>query len=136
VSDENKAIVERFMDALFTHGDLAAVEAYLAPEFVNHDPLAGQAGNREGMKRVAEIYRAAFPDWRRTIHDLIAENDRVVERFSATGTHEGEFMGLAATGTKVTLHGINIFRLADGKIVERWGNTDQLGFLRQLGLVS
>ena len=109
----NKQIVDEFIQALFTRGELDAVDRYLSPHFVNHDPT--------------------FPDWHSDLEELIAEGDKVVERFTASGTHQGEIMGIAPTGRTVTLPGINIFRLQDGKIVERWGKLDMLGFMRQLG---
>jgi predicted ester cyclase len=76
-----------------------------------------------------------FPDWHSDLHLLVGEDDIVVELFTASGTHRGEIMGVAPTGHTITLSGINIFRIRDGRIVERWGRLDDLGFLRQLGLV-
>jgi predicted ester cyclase len=87
------------------------------------------------MRTAGAMMRAAFPDWHSELHALVAEGDIVVERFTAGGTHEGEVMGVAPTGKTVSLPGINIFRLRDGRIVERWGRLDDLGFLRQLGVV-
>lgn len=81
------------------------------------------------------MMRAAFPDWRSELHELIAEGDLVVERFTAGGTHRGEVMGMPGTGKPISLPGINIFRLRDGLIVERWGRLDDLGLLRQLGVI-
>jgi predicted ester cyclase len=79
--------------------------------------------------------RGACPDWHSEAEQLIAEDDLVVERFTARGTHRVEFMGVAPTGREVILRGINIFRVYDGRITERWGRLDQLGLLQQLGLV-
>ena len=130
----NKQIVDEFIQALFTRGELDAVDRYLSPDFVNHDPtFPDQPGDRESMRSASEVIRAAFPDWRSDLEELIAQGDKVVERFTASGTHQGEIMGIAPTGRTVTLPGINIFRLQDGKIVERWGKLDMLGFMRQLG---
>jgi predicted ester cyclase len=81
------------------------------------------------------MMRAGFPDWRSDVHVLVAEGDLVVEHFTASGTHRGEILGAAPTNRKVTVPGINIFRVRHGKIVERWGILDVLGFLTQLGLV-
>ena len=132
----NKQIVDEFIQALFTRGELDAVDRYLSPDFVNHDPtFPDQPGDRESMRAASEVIRAAFPDWHSDLEELIAEGDKVVERFTASGTHQGEIMGIAPTGRTVTLPGINIFRLQDGKIVERWGKLDMLGFMRQLGVV-
>ncbi|MFC9331683.1 ester cyclase [Kitasatospora sp. NPDC057015] len=132
--EENREIVRAFIDALFTQGDLAAVDEYLAEDFLNHDPPFDVDTGREGMRRAAAVFRDAFPDWQATPDLLIAENDLVAEHFSATGTQRGELLGAPPTGRTVTLRGINIFRIRDGRIVERWGRLDELGFLRQLGL--
>jgi steroid delta-isomerase-like uncharacterized protein len=131
----NKELVETFIQELFTKGDLDAVDRHLAPDFVNHDsPFPGAPDGPEGMRQAAVLYRAALPDWHSDLDQMIAEDDIVVERFTARGTHQGELMGVAGTGDTIMLQGINIFRIADGKIVERWGQLDQLGLLRQLGL--
>jgi steroid delta-isomerase-like uncharacterized protein len=82
------------------------------------------------------MMRTAFPDWHSDLHELIAEGDLVVERFTAGGTQRGEVMGVPPSGRTVSLPGINIWRLRDGLIAERWGRLDDLGFLRQLGVTS
>lgn len=134
-TDTNKTVVIDFIDALFTKGDLDAVDQYLADDFVNHDPPLGTTADREGMRSAAATFRTAFPDWHSDLEQLVAEGDIVVERFTARGTHQGELFGAAATGRQVRLAGINIFGVRDGRIVERWGRLDELGLLRQLGLV-
>jgi steroid delta-isomerase-like uncharacterized protein len=132
----NKHLVEAFIQELFTKGDLDAVDRHLAPGFVNHDPPFPNAPDGpEGMRRAAVLFREALPDWHTELDQMVAEDDIVVERFTASGTHEGELMGVAGSGRTIVLQGINIFRIADGKIVERWGRLDQLGLLHQLGLV-
>ena len=131
----HKALVAEFIDALFTNGDLGAVDRCLAPDFVNHDPFPGFAADREGLRQTAQLFRQGFPDWHSQLEALIAEDDLVTERFTARGTHRGELLGVSPTGHEVTLAGINIFRVQDGKLVERWGRTDDLGFLQQLGIV-
>jgi steroid delta-isomerase-like uncharacterized protein len=131
----NKKIVTEFIDGLFSRGDLGAVDAYLSDDFVNHDPPFGVSADREGMRAAGASFRAAFPDWRSELHFLIAEEDLVAEHFTARGTHRGEIMGVAPTGREVSLRGINIFRVQHGRITERWGRLDDLGFLQQLGVV-
>lgn len=134
-TEENKQIVEAFITDLFTKGDQGAVDRYLDPGFVNHDPpLPGIPQGRDGFRQTGEMMRRAFPDWRSDLLQLIAEDDLVVENFVAHGTHTAALMGETPTGREVFLHGINIFRIAGGKIVERWGRLDQLGLLQQLGL--
>jgi steroid delta-isomerase-like uncharacterized protein len=135
-TEANKTVVDEFIQALFTRGDLSAVERYLADDFVAHDPpMPGLPAGAAGFREAAATIRAAFPDWHSDLHLLVAEGDLVVEQFTASGTHRGEIMGAAPTSRTVTLPGINIFRLRDGKIVERWGSLDVAGFLAQVGLV-
>jgi steroid delta-isomerase-like uncharacterized protein len=134
--EQNKAIICEFIDRLFTKGDLGAVDDLLAEDFVNHDPPFGAPADREGMRGAAAMFRAAFPDWHSDLGLLIGEGDLVVEQFTASGTQRGEIMGVPASGRTVTLPGIQIFRVRDGRIVERWGRLDDLGLLSQLGLVN
>lgn len=133
--DQNKQTVSAFITALFTHGDLGAVDTYLAADFVDHDPPFGTGGGREGMRAAGAMFRGAFPDWHSDLGLLVGEGDLVVEQFVASGTQQGEVMGVPGDGRTVRLRGINIFRVRDGKILERWGRLDELGVLRQLGLV-
>jgi predicted ester cyclase len=129
----NKHLVESFIQELFTKGDLTACDRYLAPGFVNHDPpFPGASEGSEGMRAAAELFRRALPDWRSDIDHLVAEGDLVVEHFHASGTRTGALMGVAADGQPLTLRGIQIFRIADDKIVERWGRLDDLGLQEQL----
>lgn len=132
----NKDVVETFIQELFTKGDLGAVDRYLDPQFVNHDlPFPGAPDGPEGMRVAAATFREALPDWHSDLEQLVEEDDIVVERFTASGTHTGgPLMGVPASGATLTLPGINIFRVRDDKIVERWGRLDELGLLRQLGL--
>ena len=134
--EQNKSTVTGFIDALFTKGDLGAVEKYLAEEFLNHDPPLGVTADREGMRAAGAMFRAAFPDWHSEMGILVGEGDLVVEHFTASGTQQGEVFGVPPSGRTVTLPGINIWRVRDGRIVERWGRLDELGLMRQLGLVN
>ena len=130
-----KQLVEAFIQELFTDGDLDAVDRYLDPDFVNHDPpFPGAPQGPEGMRQAAVAYRQALPDWHSEVDQLVAEADIVVERFTASGTHQGDLLGVPGTGRTIILRGINIFRINGDKIVERWGQLDELGLLRQLGL--
>lgn len=132
----NKQLVDAFIQNLFTKGDLDAVDRYLAPNFVNHDPpFPGAPDGAAGMRLAAAMFRQALPDWHSDVDQLVAEGDTVVERFTASGTHRGELMGVVGTGKTITLRGISVFRIDGDQIVERWGRLDQLGLLQQLGLV-
>jgi predicted ester cyclase len=136
-TEQNKQIVSEFITALFTDGDLTAVDRYLDPSFDNHDaPMPGLPDGPEGMRTAAEMFRKAFPDWHSNVQHLIAEGDLVAEHFTAQGTHQGSVMGETPTGGEVRPHGMQIFRISGGKIVERWGVLDQLGLLQQLGLAE
>jgi steroid delta-isomerase-like uncharacterized protein len=134
---QNKVTVSKFIDALFSQGDLRAVDDYLAEDFVNNDPPFGASADREGMRQAGSMFRAVFPDWHSDLHLLVAEDDIVTEVFTASGTHTGaEIMGAKASGRPISLSGINVFRLREDLIVERWGRLDDLSFLRQLGLIN
>jgi steroid delta-isomerase-like uncharacterized protein len=134
-TEDNKSIAREFIDALFTKGDLGAIDRLLSTDFINHDPPFGAPAGREGMRAAATIFRSACPDWHTDCPFLVAEGELVVEPFTASGTHTGELMGVVGQGQELTLTGINIFRVRNGQIVERWGRLDELGLLRQLGLV-
>jgi steroid delta-isomerase-like uncharacterized protein len=133
----NKQLVNDFIQELFSKGDLGAVDRYLHPDFVSHDPpFPGAPDGPEGMRLAAVMFRQALPDWHSDVEQLIAEGEVVVERFTARGTHRAELMGAPPTGKTISLRGVNIFRVDGDKIVERWGCLDQLGLLRQLGLAG
>lgn len=134
--EQNKKTVSAFIDALFTKGDPGAVDDFLAEDFVDHDPPFGAPANREGMRSAGAMFRAAFPDWHSDQGLLIGEDDLVVEEFTASGTQRGEILGVAGDGRTIVMRGINIFRVSEGRIVERWGRLDDLGVLAQLGIVS
>jgi steroid delta-isomerase-like uncharacterized protein len=131
---QNKDTVTAFISDLFTKGDLSAVDHYLSEDFVNHDPPLDLPADREGMRAAAAMFRAAFPDWHSDLGLLVAEGDLVAELFTASGTQLGELFGAPPSGREISLPGINIWRLRQGQIVERWGRLDELGLLRQLGL--
>jgi steroid delta-isomerase-like uncharacterized protein len=133
--EENKAVVRRFLEEVFSGGNLELVDEIFAPHYALHDPsVPGEVRGPEGMKQYVSMYRGAYPDTRFTVEDQIAEGDEVVTRWTGRGTHRGELMGIPPTGEQVTITGITINRLSGGKIEEQWNNFDQLGVLRQLGV--
>jgi steroid delta-isomerase-like uncharacterized protein len=134
--EENKAITRRFVDEVQTEGNIGAIDEYLADSFVNHSIPPGFPPDREGVKQLFTMFRTAFPDFRAVIHDMVAEGDEVVTRKTFYGTHEGEFLGIPATGKEVTIELIDILRLADGKITDHWNVVDQLGLMQQLGVIG
>ncbi len=135
-AEENKAAVQRFGEEAFNNGDLSSSEELIADDIVDHDPAPGQAPGREGIEQFVTTMRSAFPDLQTTIDEIIAEGDYVAFRYTIEGTHQGEFMGVAPTGNRVSVTAMEMLRFADGKMVDRWGNTDQLGLLQQLGAIS
>ena len=137
-TEENKALARRLYDAFnqaIRTGDFAALSMVLSADTVDHNPNPGQAPGLEGVKQVFGGFRAAFPDLTLTVEDMIAEGDKVVSRLTIRATHRGDFQGIPATGKQVTQTGIDILRIAGGKVVERWGEFDNLGLLQQLGVV-
>ena len=129
--EENKALIRRYFQKI-DEGDLTVIDDFVAPDFVDHSTSPGSSPDRDGLKQGAAGFLAAVPDGYHKVEDLVAEGDRVVARVRGYGTHLGELMGVPATGKMVTATGIVIWRIADGKIVERWSVLDALGLMRQL----
>jgi steroid delta-isomerase-like uncharacterized protein len=133
---DNKKIIRRSFEELFTQGQLDVADEVFATSYVGHDPtLPRDLHGPEEFKQFVRTYRAAFPDLVLTVEDQIAEGDRVVTRFTARGTHRGDLMGIPPTGKKVTVTGISIDRVANGKSVESWTNYDLMSMMQQLGVV-
>ena len=103
-----------------------------APDVVDHNPQPGQEPGRDGEKQVIALYHAVFPDLHLTLEDIVAYEDRAAVRWTAAGTHDGDQLGVPAAHRQVRLTGIDIIRVADGRIVERWAAVDTPGLLRQL----
>jgi steroid delta-isomerase-like uncharacterized protein len=133
--NENKAVVRRFVEEFKNKGNHGIVDGLLAADFTHHFSDPRLPAGREGMRLLGGAIVAAFPDVHATVQDLLADEDRVVERTTARGTHTGEFQGIPATGKAVNWSEIHIYRLRDGKIVELWSEIDFLGLLTQLGVV-
>jgi len=133
-TENNKAVTHQFLEELFNKRNLAIVDALCVTNVVNHG-LGPEASGIERTKRSAGMYLAAFPDLHFAFEDYIAEGDQVVVRWTSTGTHKGELMGIPPTGKQFSATGIEIYRFEGGKIVEHWLASDQLGMLQQLGVV-
>jgi predicted ester cyclase len=124
-AQENKALVRREQEELWNHtGNLDAAEELFAAE------------QAEAVKQEAADFRRGFPDVVSTIEDLIAEGDKVVAHWRSRATHQGDYMGIAATGKKVDFMGISVYRIEGGKIAESWTVEDELGLMRQIGAVG
>ncbi len=137
MSEENKALARRSWE-LVTEGSLDILEDALAEVYAD-DFILHEAGEDivgiEGLTQFVSMIRSAIPDIRVTLEDDVAEGDKVVSRWRAQGTHQGELMGIAPTGNEVAITGITIHRIEEGKIVEEWENWDALGLMQQIGAV-
>ena len=131
---QSEAIAHRYFEEIFNQGKLDVAEEIVANTHINHDRL-NEVQGIGGLKEVAAKYRKAFPDLHLAIEDTISQGDKVVVRWSWSGTHKGDLAGLAPTGKKTGGTGITIFRHSDGKIAESWVNWDTLGMLEKLGVV-
>jgi steroid delta-isomerase-like uncharacterized protein len=135
MSEENKAVAKELVE-VFNRGDLDALDRLVAADFVDHDPSrASLPPGPEGIKQAWSMFRAAFPDLRGEVTDMVAEGDMVAVRAEMRGTHRGELMGIPPTGNRITITLLDINRLRDGKLVERWAQADMLGMMQQLGVV-
>lgn len=134
--DNNKALVRRLFDDVINHGDPERADDLVSVGFVEHNPMPGQAAGLAGFKQVLTMLRAAFPNLRITIDELVAERDKVAVRLTACGDHQGAFQGIPPTGRRVAWEGISLPRVADGQVVERWFHADVLGLREQLGAVA
>lgn len=132
--EDNKNTVRRFFEEGPSKGDLRAADELLAPDFALHTPLPSAPGI-QGMNDVISACRAAFEHLNVTVEDMVAENDRVAARFTARGIHKGAFMGLPPTGKSITMTGIEVFRMENGRIAELWGEANLLGLMQQLGIL-
>lgn len=135
--EQDKALIRRFIEELFNQGNLDIVGEIFAPDFVEREQLPpGLPEGREGVKVLTGMLRNAFPDFKATIEDILAEGDKVVIRMTWSGTHTGgEFMGIPATGKKVSFGVIDIIRISGGKVVEHWGQMDSMLMMQQLGAI-
>jgi steroid delta-isomerase-like uncharacterized protein len=134
VTHDLKSIIRRLWEEGVNQQNWAVFDEILCEDYVGHD--AGRAQGREELKAELAGYAAAFSDLRYTIEDMVAEGDRVVSRWTARGTHTGSLLNIPPTGKLVTVTGISIDRLVNGRVVEGWTEFDSLGMLQQLGALS
>lgn len=134
--EQNKRIVRAFAEDIVHRGNLERIPEFFSEEYVAHDPSnPGRVGGLEGARRFISMLHAGMSNIDYAVEDMIAEGDKVVYRWQLKGTHTGVFMGVPPTGNRVAMTGIDIIRLADGKIVESWVNADAFGLLQQLGVL-
>lgn len=132
--EDNKAVAMRAVDAI-NAGDMSLLESLLAPDAIEHSAPPGMPPTRDTAIQFISMLRSAFPDLHYTIEHVISEGDLVAQRGIGTGTMKGDMLGMPATGKSATWSEIHILRVKDGKIVEHWALTDQVGMLQQLGLM-
>ncbi len=132
--DTNKEIVRR-LGVEPWEGNLGVIDELVAADYVGHDPAQPELHGPDGIREFITTYLAAFPDGKITIDEQLAEGDLVASRWTGRGTQQGELMGVPPTGKQVTVSGITISRVKNGKVVEEWSNWDTLGMLQQLGVV-
>jgi steroid delta-isomerase-like uncharacterized protein len=131
--ERNKQLVRESEEA-WNEGRLEDAFNYFADDYRENTPFPGLPPNKEGLTKLLSAFRQAFPDAHVTIDVMVAEDDLVCYHSTARGTHDGDFMGMAPTGRKVEVGAIHIHRLSDGKIIEHWGRSDQVGLMQQLGV--
>ncbi|MEV0538244.1 ester cyclase [Nocardia salmonicida] len=136
MSEQNKATAKRLFDA-WNERDLDVFDELMSADAIDHDPQNpfAEVHGPDGLKRLVQMYLAAFSDQRFLVNEQIAEGDFVTTRWTGTGTNDGEMMGMPATGKSAVVQGITINRFRDGKIVESWATWDTLGMMQQLGVV-
>ena len=134
MSEQNKALAQRFYEEVLNKKNLDAIDELCAPDVVDHNAIPGQAPGAKGLKDVFATFFRGLPDLRITIQELVAERDIVVARFSGTATHTGELMGAAPTGKTVTMRGMDMIRIKSGKATEVWHEGDDAVVLMQLGV--
>ncbi len=132
---DNKDVIRRFIEGVLNAGRFEQMDELVLEDFVELDPLPGQSQGRTGLQEVIRQMRGAFPDMHWVIEEMIGEDDKVCTRFTWTGTQCGPFMGLPATGRRVTVKGVVIDRLHAGKMADSRILMDSLGMMQQLGVV-
>jgi steroid delta-isomerase-like uncharacterized protein len=140
-TEQNKTIVRRYFEEVINEGRFEVADELFAPTFGGRGSMSGahelhSLSGPENAKRTARAFRSAFPDIHFTVDELIAEGDRVVVHVTFRGTHQGDYMGIPATGKAVQVTGVELARLANGQISEAgWHYMDELGLLKQLGVL-
>ncbi len=135
MSDQEKQQLRRIPLEVFNEGRIEVVDEVLPPDFVDHQQIPGLASGRKGIKQIASLLRAAFPDFHYSVEHEVGEGEFYVLHLNASGTMRGDFMEMKATGKHAQWSEIHLARIQGGKAREHWAVIDQLGMLQQLGLV-
>ncbi|HEY3229817.1 MAG TPA: ester cyclase [Roseiflexaceae bacterium] len=134
-TEENKAIVRRMTEEFYNQGNVELAEDFFADTYVHHDSASPHVRDRDGLKQVLRAFLDGCPDLHITIDQLLAEGDTVTKRWTYHATHTGDLSGLPPTGKRITMSGLELFRLEGGKIVECWLGYDNLSLMQQLGVI-
>jgi steroid delta-isomerase-like uncharacterized protein len=130
-----KAMAQRWYSEVMNEGNQEVIDELCAENFVDHDPLPGTGPDRQGIHDFVKLIRSAFPDLETTVDEIIAEGDRIAVRSTFRGTHEGDFMGIPATGKKVEVSNYDFVRFENDQAAEHWGTIDSAALMEQLGAV-
>ncbi len=130
---QNKEILRSYIVEMFSRGNVDVADRLLSPDYVNRDAMPGQDPGPQGEKQRAMMFRRAFPDMQVSVADMVAEGDKVSARLVSRGTQRGEFLGIPPTGRQASWQVMVIYRVADGRLVERWGVQDLYTIVQQLG---
>jgi steroid delta-isomerase-like uncharacterized protein len=133
--EQNAQALGKFAEAANT-GKYELFDEAVAPDCVDHDPAPGQGPGPKGYRAFFTEMRTAFPDLKAELAALVADDESIAFAYTLSGTHKGPLMGIPATGKKVSIRGVQLSKFRDGKMVERWGSSDQLGMLQQLGVTA
>jgi steroid delta-isomerase-like uncharacterized protein len=132
---DNKAVMLRLYDEVFSQGNIDLIDEIMADDFLEHEELPpGIPPGKAAPRALVTLLREAFPDFRATAEEMLEDGDKVITRARFSGTHQGEFMGIPATGNTVDIPVIDIVEFRDGKAVAHWGIMDQAGMMQQLGV--
>ena len=134
--DANLAATTRWGVEVASGGNYDVLDEILASNFVDHDPAPDQGSGIEGLKGFFRTMRSAFPDLKAEPVEIVGTDTHVAMRYTISGTHQGEFQGVAPTGKSFKVSALQLARFEDGRCVERWGSTDELGMMKQLGILG
>jgi len=135
IIEKNKALAKRWCEEIWSKGNIEVVDELIAEEFVFTYPVPGTPANKEGYKQSVKMFTTAIIPTNPTTDDIIAEGNKAVVRWTYRGIHKGEYMGVPATDKEITITGISILHIKDGKIVKEWGEMDNLSMMTQLGII-
>ena len=136
MNTQNETLVRNFYADVWNQGHIEAAGKYYAEDYVDHNPaVPGQPAGLVGAKAVFSAFLTAFPDLTFTVDQVVSDGDKIAARYTAKGTNTGSFVGMPPTGRGIVVTGIELYRIAGGKVAERWGSFDQFGLMAQLGAI-